>query len=262
ILIISSNGDVRIRLDNDGGEEGVLRVRNSGGQDVCTITEQGNLTCTGTVHGQGVFGVRGESDAGIGVFGTSTGNVAGQFESTNWIGLAVFADSAGRDIIRGYGASGASDVEFRVENDGDVRADGSFAGGGTDYADMVPVDGEVSQYEPGDVLVIGPRGRLVLSRAPYTTAVAGVYSTKPGFIGGNGADGAIPGSIPLALAGVVPVKVSAENGPIVPGDLLTTSSVAGHAMKAVNPAPGTILGKALGRLETGTGVVDALVVLQ
>jgi len=35
----------------------------------------------------------------------------------------------------------------------------------------------------------------------------------------------------LALTGRVPVKVTNENGPIVPGDLLTSSSTPGYAMK-------------------------------
>ncbi len=37
--------------------------------------------------------------------------------------------------------------------------------------------------------------------------------------------------IPLALSGRVPVKVTDENGGIKAGDLLTTSSLTGHAMK-------------------------------
>ncbi len=35
----------------------------------------------------------------------------------------------------------------------------------------------------------------------------------------------------LALTGRVPVKITGENGAIEPGDLLTTSSTPGHAMK-------------------------------
>jgi hypothetical protein len=66
----------------------------------------------------------------------------------------------------------------------------------------------------------------------------------------------------LALVGRVRVKVSAENGPITVGDLLTTSSTPGHAMKATEPKRGTILGKALGELESDTGMIDVLVMLQ
>ncbi len=72
--------------------------------------------------------------------------------------------------------------------------------------------------------------------------------------------------VPVALVGTVPVKVVAENGPIHPGDLLTTSSTTGHAMRAepvmvqgvaVYPT-GAIIGKALESLAAGSGVIQVL----
>ena len=67
----------------------------------------------------------------------------------------------------------------------------------------------------------------------------------------------------MAILGIVPTKVSADNGPIQPGDLLTTSSAPGRAMKAMLPAPqGTLLGKALEPLTEGTGVIRVLVTLR
>ncbi len=66
----------------------------------------------------------------------------------------------------------------------------------------------------------------------------------------------------IALAGRVPVKVSLENGPIQVGDLLTTSNVAGHAMKYVPGTPGaegTVIGKALTSSADGSGTVLVLV---
>jgi len=68
--------------------------------------------------------------------------------------------------------------------------------------------------------------------------------------------------VPVALVGLVPVKVSAENGAIKPGDLLTTSSLLGYAMKATDPKIGTVLGKAMQSLEKGTGVINVLVTLR
>ena len=66
----------------------------------------------------------------------------------------------------------------------------------------------------------------------------------------------------MAVIGIVPCKVSAENGPIYRGDLLTTSRIRGHAMKASEGKVGAILGKALGNLEEGAGVIDVLLTLQ
>jgi len=66
------------------------------------------------------------------------------------------------------------------------------------------------------------------------------------------------------------VKVDASYGAVHPGDLLTASPNPGYAMKA-QPImiqgtsfylPGTIIGKALGTLEQGTGVIPVLITLQ
>jgi len=66
------------------------------------------------------------------------------------------------------------------------------------------------------------------------------------------------------MIGIVPCKVSAENGPIARGDLLVTSSTPGHAMKGTDrpQMTGAIVGKALEPLLSGTGVILIAVTLQ
>jgi hypothetical protein len=177
----------------------------------------------------------------------------------------------------------STDIEFRVYRDGDVTADGSFSPGGADMAEMIAVSAGAETVEPGDVLVIDPNvaESTVKSTAPRSTLVAGIYSTKPGFIGSE-RDWDKPQTdpagevmaytmeelasefdeIPMAIAGIVPCKVSAENGPIRPGDLLVTSGTPGHAMRDASPGVGTVLGKALGSLESGTGTIKVMVTLQ
>ncbi len=69
----------------------------------------------------------------------------------------------------------------------------------------------------------------------------------------------------FATDGTVPaVKVTASNGPIHTGDLLVSSDSPGVAMKAdlSKPLTGTVIGKALGTLESGTGTVPVLVTLK
>ena len=53
-------------------------------------------------------------------------------------------------------------------------------------------------------------------------------------------------------------------GAIKPGDLLTTSATPGHCMKVTDHAraQGAILGKAMGSLSHGKGMVLVLVTLQ
>jgi hypothetical protein len=66
----------------------------------------------------------------------------------------------------------------------------------------------------------------------------------------------------VTLGSFKAIKVDASEGAIHPGDRLTASPRAGFAMKASTLVPGTIVGKALGSLETGTGVIPVLVTLQ
>jgi hypothetical protein len=215
-----------------------------------------------STSGQGVKGTAtATSGTTYGVVGnnSSPDGYAGYFRNTSsGVGLYVQTDSGSDNIIEA--ASGFGELEFKVARDGTVFSDGGFTTPAADYAELLPAH---AGLEPGDVLVIGPDGELARSTSPAQTAVVGVYSTQPGFIAGAGDESAdISDLVPLAVMGVVPVKVTAENGPIQPGDLLTSSSTAGHAMRAgVDPMPGTIIGKALAPWKVGIGTIKMLVML-
>ena len=127
-----------------------------------------------------------------------------------------------------------------------------------DVAEYMPVTENVTA---GTVMVIGDDGKLQPSTTAYDTGVAGIVSTSPGVTLGTKNNGN-PGEQIIAVAGRVPCKVDASNGPIHPRDLLTTSDKPGYAMKATDPKVGTILGKAMGTLESGTGTIEVLVTLQ
>jgi hypothetical protein len=139
---------------------------------------------------------------------------------------------------------------------------------GADYAESVDVAGSRSSYEPGDVLILdsGSGSDVAKSVEPYSTLVAGIYATKPGALGTRKTTDprTSPTEIPMAMVGIVPTKVTAENGPIRKGDLLVSSSTPGYAMKGTdrNRMLGAVLGKAMGSLESGTGVIQVLVTLQ
>ena len=199
-------------------------------------------------HAGGGWAIYGTANTGIGAFGFSSS------------GVGVRAQSETANLLEAY--SGDNPVfanrRFYVDNDGDVFADGSFNPNGADFAELLP---GTAGLEPGDVLVIGADGALARSSEAAQSNVAGVYSTRPGVLGGGNEPR--PGAVPLAVVGVVPVKASAENGAIVPGDLLTSSATPGHAMRAGSaPALGTVIGKALSGLAAGTGKVTLLVTLQ
>jgi hypothetical protein len=63
----------------------------------------------------------------------------------------------------------------------------------------------------------------------------------------------------VTIVGLATCKADAAYGAIRPGDLLTASPTAGHAMRTLDAAPGTILGKAIDPLEAGTGTIRILV---
>jgi len=137
---------------------------------------------------------------------------------------------------------------------------------GGDYAESVDVSGDRAHYGPGDVLVIDPDApaKFLKSGEPYSTAVLGVYSTKPGVLGRRQTGPTSPDEVPMAMVGIVPTKVSAENGAIRPGDLLVTASIPGYAMKGTDRGRmlGAVVGKAMGSLDSGTGVIEVGVTLQ
>ncbi len=77
-------------------------------------------------------------------------------------------------------------------------------------------------------------------------------------------DASLDGEVPLAVVGIVPCKVTAQNGAIREGDLLVTSSTPGYAMKGTDRGRmlGAVVGKALESLPKGSGVIQVLVTLQ
>jgi hypothetical protein len=217
------------------------------------------------------WGVNGlsHSSSGVGVRGDAFVN------SSNAIAVQGDVGGSSGTIFLG---SVSEDPVFRVNGAGKGFFDGGTQTGGADFAESLDVLGDATDYQAGDLLVIDETGdrRVSLARAPYSTLVAGIYSTKPGVLATpyDMDDPRLAEKIPLAIVGIVPCKVSAENGPIRRGDLLVTSSIAGHAMKGTDRKRmlGAIVGKALepfdprdaqGKpIKNATGVIQVLVTLQ
>ncbi len=138
-------------------------------------------------------------------------------------------------------------------------------GEGLDYAEGFDVS-EGAGIDPGTVLVIDPKnpGKLKRSTRPYDRCVAGIAAGANGL--GSGVKlGVGQFDCDVALAGRVYCNVDASSGAIEPGDLLTTSTTPGYAMKAVDQtsAQGAILGKAMQGIEAGKqGRILVLVTLQ
>lgn len=170
-----------------------------------------------------------------------------------------------------YDGSGVAKITL---NANDAAANGLITTGeleitgGADLAEPFDVE-NIDEIEPGTILCIDPEnaGKLKISDCAYNRLVAGVVSgahdIKPGLVlkqKGTKADG----KHLVALTGRVYCQADANTAPIKPGDFLTTSSIPGLAMKAVDheKAQGAIIGKAMTGLDSGQGLVLVLVTLQ
>ena len=122
------------------------------------------------------------------------------------------------------------------------------------YADLAEYYEGDQDYEPGTVLVFGGEKEVTTSTEMNDTRLAGVVTTNPAYVMNEEQTGI---KVCLALAGRVPCKVV---GRVKKGDMLTTSSTPGYAVKASNPTIGAIIGKAIEDKDYGeAGVIQVAV---
>jgi hypothetical protein len=158
------------------------------------------------------------------------------------------------------------DADHGTTGKGRITCDVLEIKGGADLVEGFDTGAE--PCAPGTVLVIDADrpGSLVASSSPYDCRVAGIVSGAGGIEPGlhMGQTGVASGDTPVAMTGRVYARCSAENGPIRPGDRLTSAALTGHAMRAAegSACDGAVLGKAMSALDAGTGLVLVLVNLQ
>jgi hypothetical protein len=166
-------------------------------------------------------------------------------------------------------------LRFFSEGNGDVM---SLSTNGNLFVRVLTITGGADISEPfkmsqqdlpkGAVVVIDEDnpGHLKLSTHAYDRRVAGIVSGAGGVNPGLSLSqqGVMEGDQQVALTGRVYVQADASNGPIKPGDLLTTSPTPGYAMKVTDHmrAHGAIIGKAMTGRKEGKGLVLVLVSLQ
>lgn len=232
----------------------------SGTNALMTLSAGGNLSLKNPAGNQrSLLGYNGTTDAGyFQIFGPSNKLLAG-----------LGGDTSGGQIFTNNG-SGATTILMNGSS-GELTAKVVVITGGSDVAEPYHIApaGEVKPI-PGYVVAIDPDkvGQMrVVSRA-YDTTVAGIVS------GANGINPGITlrqkgtvadGELPVASIGRVWCWCDADaSGPIVAGDLLTTSDTPGHAMKASDRErrDGAVIGKAMSSLKSGKGLVLVLVSLK
>ena len=194
-----------------------------------------------------------------------------------------------KDLYLQYGAGAGSKIRFYTDNAESMTLVGGNLGVGTanptaklHVAGNITVDGninakyqDVAEWVPtkqklsaGTVVVLDTRhsNHVAASAVAYDTRVAGVISAQPGISLGEAGEG----KVLVATTGRVKVRVDATKAPIQIGDLIVTGEAEGVGMKS-EPlllggrqihAPGTIIGKALEPLASGTGEILVLLSLQ
>jgi len=221
--------------------------------------DSGNMLVRGTNN----FAANG--DRAIVYLGDTNNYITGVYGSGLRIGSFAVGDAITLLHTSGNVGIGTTTPTQKLDVAGTTKTNILQITGGSDLAEKFEVTGNV---KPGRIVSIDPRnaGKLILSRGAYDRQVAGVISGANNLSAGM----LLPdlkeseNSHPVALSGRVWVYADARNGPIRPGDLLTSSATPGHAMRVVSykRAQGAIIGKAMSGLRSGRGLVLVLVSMQ
>ena len=230
------------------------------------------------VTGIGLAGGSGNGAiAGVGMVQETANSLGGLAFYTGGQGMANAVPERLRVTADGNVGIGTSAPVSRLHVNGTMTTKVITILGGSDLAEPFNVGtagDEAGRALPGMVVVIDPAspGRLKVSSQRHDRKVAGVISgangLSPGLVMSKDGDALADGAHPVALTGRVWCWCDASpsaGGEIEPGDLLTTSDVAGHAMRVTNlpQAQGAIIGKAMTPLKSGErGLVLVLISLQ
>ena len=260
--VISLNGGTGDVTLGGASRDGDLVLRDAAGKDRVVIDAQNGTLIMRDANGQDAVVL----DARFGLLDLGASRNEGDLRIRNDAGTFVFRFDANFALLNIGGQGSEGDVQ--LHNDaGDVTI--HLDGGAGDIkflgADVAEDFNAADPIEPGSLVVaVGPDEVATATRAadPRVVGVAsGAGQTRPAL-----RLGARPGSsrVPVAFVGRVYCKADAGFGPIGIGDLLTTSSTAGHAMRVedVARAAGAIVAKSLGALERGTGLLPVVLALR
>ena len=257
-LIVGADSDLSITVDSSGGiiantvqDTDITFKVNDGGTTTSVMTIDGSASNVGigTTTPSTKLEVSGTTTS-TAFAGPLTGNVTGNITSSganSMTTLTMGGNLTSKAILPDADAS--YDIGTISKGYNTVHAKATSA----QYADLAEIYESDAEYGIGTVVVFGGEKEITQSIIGNDTSVAGVVSENPAYLMNSGAAG-----IPVALIGKVKCKVA---GHIKKGDMLSThASLHGVAKKAHDPAPGTIIGKALEDYDsTEIGVINIVV---
>jgi hypothetical protein len=282
-LLLVGGTSLGVRINNQNNTAELMRVANSGNVGIGTGAPLGRLhivtpsyTDTSVPAWDNHFFVVGGD--------SNTGGIALAYNQTTNTGYlqslspnvayrnTVIAPFGGNVGIGNTTPNSAYklDVTGNTNVTGNLNASGTITGGtiNAKYQDVAEWVESSQVLSAGTVVVLDhtKSNQVIASSQAYDTRVAGVVSLQPGITLGEKSES----KVLVATTGRVRIKVDASHGPINIGDLLVTSDVPGIAMKS-QPIdlggvrihrPGTLIGKALEPLASGTGEILTLLSLQ
>jgi hypothetical protein len=230
------------------------------------------------------FGAGGPDGGSVGLIGYSSN------DNGAWIATGALSNTYGLYVSQGGALlePGASTISNTLYVDGPLVVTGPKTGYITDIVrntgsmDLHPGDVVTAQTAAGEAPQVGdiPVPGVGATQAAYDTGVIGVVDMRwipadPNAPAGTAArtggyDAQATAIHPGEYMGIVTlgvykaVRVDAGSAPIHVGDLLTTSSTPGVAMKATDKlaAVGAVIGKAMDDLVAGTGTIPVMVTIK
>jgi hypothetical protein len=110
-----------------------------------------------------------------------------------------------------------------------------------------------ADYAPGTVVVFGGSAEVTVCDQDASPEVAGVVSTNPAYLMNAGLESKHVTTV--ALLGRVPVQVQ---GPVKAGAMMVSAGN-GRARAEINPAMGTVIGKAVQSSDGGHTTIEIVV---
>jgi hypothetical protein len=177
-----------------------------------------------------------------------TANVMQTFMSNVANSITVNSSNLTTAIING-GTNGVGNIGAAGQGFNTVFAKATTA----EYADLAEKYTADADYAPGTVVMFGGTEEVTQCNQDACAQIAGVVSTNPAHVMNAGLQSAHVATV--ALVGRVPCQVS---GPVTAGAMMVSAGN-GRARAEVNPAMGTVIGKAVQSHAGGHGTIEIVV---